>query len=280
MADKQLVAPNVSSVPQYSPFRYPGGKSRLYPFISKWLSSKAAKPDILVEPFAGGAHVGLAAAIEGMVRRVLLVEIDENIAAVWETILSKDHQWLEGQIAAFKISEGTAEYAVEREKDSTKEQAFKVILQNRISRSGITAPGSGVLNQGENGKGLRSRWYPDTLVERIRAISSVRHKIDFIHGDGLAVIQQKARLKDATFFIDPPYPRAGRRLYKYSDVDPRDVFRRASYIKGDFLITYDDADEILELVNDYELKAERILMSTSHHRERYELLISRDLSSL
>src|SRR3954453_16467871 len=45
---------NVASVPQRSPFRYPGGKTWLVPYIRSWLTSKKAVPCILVEPFAGG----------------------------------------------------------------------------------------------------------------------------------------------------------------------------------------------------------------------------------
>ncbi|MFQ5641297.1 MAG: DNA adenine methylase [bacterium] len=69
-------APNVASVPQYSPLRYPGGKTWLYPFVKRWLFHK--KDKILIEPFAGGASVGLAAAIENCVKHVILVEKDYN----------------------------------------------------------------------------------------------------------------------------------------------------------------------------------------------------------
>ena len=86
MIDSLLVAPNVSSVPLYSPFRYPGGKSRMYPFIVEWLKSLSTEVDVLIEPFAGAAHVGLAAAIEGLVSSVLLIELDEDIASVWKTV--------------------------------------------------------------------------------------------------------------------------------------------------------------------------------------------------
>src|SRR5438876_4319363 len=50
---------NVASVPQRSPFRYPGGKTWLVPYIRSWLASKKSAVCILVEPFAGGGIVGL-----------------------------------------------------------------------------------------------------------------------------------------------------------------------------------------------------------------------------
>jgi hypothetical protein len=42
----------------YSPFRYPGGKTWLTPFIARWLADKV---DCIVEPFTGGGNVSIAA---------------------------------------------------------------------------------------------------------------------------------------------------------------------------------------------------------------------------
>jgi DNA adenine methylase len=45
---------NVASVPQRSPFRYPGGKTWLVPYVRLWLSSITPPLQELMEPFAGG----------------------------------------------------------------------------------------------------------------------------------------------------------------------------------------------------------------------------------
>jgi DNA adenine methylase len=47
---------NVASVPQRSPFRYPGGKTWAIPIIKKWLKQTGTPVPLLVEPFAGGRH--------------------------------------------------------------------------------------------------------------------------------------------------------------------------------------------------------------------------------
>lgn len=47
------------------------------------------------------------------------------------------------------------------------------------------APGAGLLNYGEAGKGIHSRWYPETLAKRIESIYALRKKLTFIHEDGL-----------------------------------------------------------------------------------------------
>ena len=73
---------NVASVPMRSPFRYPGGKTWLVPWIRRWLRSKPCPVAELVEPFAGGAIVGLTAVFEELARKVTLVEVDYDVASV------------------------------------------------------------------------------------------------------------------------------------------------------------------------------------------------------
>src|ERR1039457_6976028 len=73
---------NVSSVPQRSPFRYPGGKTWLVPYIRDWLQSKRRQPTHLIEPFAGGAIVSMTAAFERLAKHVVFAELDEGVASV------------------------------------------------------------------------------------------------------------------------------------------------------------------------------------------------------
>lgn len=74
---------NVASVPQRSPFRYPGGKTWFVPTFRHWISTMRAKPAIIVEPFAGGGIISLTALFENLVQKAVMVELDEEIAAVW-----------------------------------------------------------------------------------------------------------------------------------------------------------------------------------------------------
>ncbi|PSQ79006.1 MAG: DNA methyltransferase [Bacteroidetes bacterium QH_8_67_23] len=276
--EAELELPNVATVPQYSPFRYPGGKSRWYNFVKQW--GLAKQPQTFVEPFAGGAHAGLAAAIEGLVKNVVLVELDENVAAVWQTILGEDADWLLERISSFAMSGENADEALRLRDRSRRDRAFAVIVHNRISRGGITAPGAGRVKQGENGKGLQSRWYPDTLIERIERIAEAAERIDFICGDGFEVAERYLGRPDVALFIDPPYPRAGGRLYEHSDVDHERVFSMAAASEGTVLLTYDDSDEVERLAAAHDLDQEYLVVSTTHHRNKKELLIGKDLSWL
>lgn len=276
-----IVAPNVSSVPVYSPFRYPGGKSRLYPFMIKWLKSQdPSRTKCLVEPFAGAAHIGIATAIEFLAKQVILIEIDQDIACVWKTILGDDCHWFVEQIRSFHLTNESASEVLSTEYRDTKRHAFKVFLRNRLSRGGISAPGSGMLERGENGRGIRSRWYPETLATRVEKIYKVRNSILFLEGDGLSYVNQWSYDKSKLFFIDPPYPKAGRRLYKHFDISPQHVFDAVANLSNNFVMTYDDSPDIVELAMSHNWEIRRVLMYTAHHKNKYELFIGRDLGWL
>ena len=87
-------------------------------------------------------------------------------------------------------------------------------------------------------------------------------------------MEQKKNDTDAFFFIDPPYTVAGKRLYNHYDVDHRLIFELASQMKGHFLLTYDDTEEVRTLADYYELPYQSIPMQTTHLVKKEELLIS------
>jgi DNA adenine methylase len=276
--DQRIV--NVASVPQRSPFRYAGGKTWLVPRIRQWLGSLFVKPTELIEPFAGGGIVSLTVAGEGLAEHVTMVELDEQVAAVWKTIL-EDAEWLAEKIVTFQLTYESLTETLSRKPRSIRERAFQTVLKNRTYRGGILAAGSAPLKYGENGKGISSRWYPETLKNRILEISAIRQRISFIEGDGLEVIKQNANCDDTVFFIDPPYTaggkRAGSRLYTHSDLDHEELFRATSIIKGDFLMTYDATDDVRALARRFRFETELVAMKNTHHAAMKELLIGRNL---
>ena len=167
---------NVASVPQRSPFRYPGGKTWLVPRIRQWLRSLGQRPSVLIEPFAGGGIVGLTAGFEALADHVVFVELDQQVAAVWQTILGGEAAWLADRILSFEMTLDHARAVLAAKAGNTREQAFQTILKNRTFHGGILAPGATFIKHGENGKGLQSRWYAETLARRIEAIGQLRDR--------------------------------------------------------------------------------------------------------
>ena len=280
MSLKKIV--NVASVPKRSPFRYPGGKTWLVPLARTWMKHHRGTQSLLVEPFAGGSIIGLTAAFEGYVDHVLLVEKDPDVAAVWKCIFSSEYMSLCERILAFEVTETKVRAALAIETECVEEIAFRTILKNRMFHGGILAPGASLMKSGENGKGLKSRWYAKTLADRISAIGRIRDRFTIIEGDGLEALAVNNENKDAIFFIDPPYTAAGKkagaRLYRFSDLDHSQLFAVAASLAGDFLMTYDDAHGVRQLASDHHFDVELIAMKNTHHAKMKELLIGRDLA--
>lgn len=268
---------NVASVPQRSPFRYPGGKTWLIPTIRAWMKNFNPNEIVLIEPFAGGGIVGLTAAFECLAKKIVMVERDDEVAAVWETIFNGKNEWLAEKIYTFELLPDNVKKELGKNSNSKADIAFATILKNRIYHGGIIAKGAGLIKEGENGKGIASRWYPKTLRDRILSINRVKHKIDFIHGDAFDIINRFTDDRTAVFFLDPPYTVASKRLYTHFDIDHERLFEMTRRIKGHFLMTYDDTEEVRRWAEKYSLKYKTVPMKTTHHWKKNELLISDNL---
>lgn len=274
IVNKKKSIVNVASVPQRSPFRYPGGKTWLIPIARKWFSSASDNAE-LIEPFAGGGIISLTAAAENYFNHIIMTELDEDVAAVWETIFSeKDYDWLSNKILNFIVTPENINEVELHANEGTKERAFSTIVRNRTNHGGILAKGSGKIKTGEGGKGLSSRWYPETLVRRITEANKLRDKIQFINEDAFKIMRQQQNNSNAYFFIDPPYTIAGRRLYNLFDVDHRQIFEIIAKLQGHFLLTYDDTTEIRNFAEEFSLSYKTIPMQTTHLIKKEELLIS------
>jgi DNA adenine methylase len=264
---------NVASVPQRSPFRYPGGKTWLIPIVRKWLK-QSNEFKSLIEPFAGGGIVSLTAAFEKLADKITMVELDQEIAAVWEVIINGDHNWLAEKIFSFDLTPENANAILQKENKTIEEQAFSTIIKNRIFHGGIITKGSGLIKNGENGKGIKSRWYPKTLRDRIKSVGYVKSKMKFISGDAFDELERIKNDKTSYSFIDPPYTVAGKRLYTHYEIDHDALLALTSQLKGKFMLTYDDTIEIRELANKYNLNYRTIPMKTTHHIQKNEIIIS------
>ncbi len=280
-----MVAPrwpvNVGSVPHRSLFRYPGGKTWLVPLFRRWMQSLEPRPRVLIEPFAGGGIIGLTAAFEALAEEVLLVELDPQVAAVWQTVLEGDGEWLAKRILGFDFNPRSIAEVLADDSDSRRCRAFQTILRNRVAHGGILARGAGQIKQGEAGRGIRSRWYPETLARRIRDMASVRSPVRFVEGDGFEILEAHRDQEDAVFFIDPPYTaggkRAGARLYDHHVVDHERLFALCAELRGDFLLTYDHCDAVGELAARHGFETKAVAMKNTHHAKMTELLIGRRL---
>jgi DNA adenine methylase len=216
-----------------------------------------------------------------------MTEIDNDIAAVWQTMLQSENAvWLAHRITTYVLTSENVANLLSENPISVHERAFQTIVRNRVNRGGILAPGAGQLKSGEAGKGILSRWYPETLARRIQRIVSLRERMAFLCGDGLSTLTNYTNDAEAVFFIDPPYTagekgkRAGQRLYAHNVLNHEQLFDLTSHLQGDFLMTYENTQEVRALARLHGLDMRLVPMKNTHHTTMMELLIGRNLSWL
>ena len=270
-------AANVASVPQRSPLRYPGGKTWLIPHIRAWLGAMDPKPRLLIEPFAGGAIVSLTAVMEDFAERCLLAELDHDVAAFWQAALRQGSELCD-LIYRFEPTRQDVEAIEQTQPDQLLERGFRTLVLNRTRRGGILADGASLSRNGENGKGVASRWYPRTLVSRLRQVGNYADRIDFREADGMQLLEAHAGTPGSVVFADPPYTaggkRAGQRLYAHHRIDHPRLFQILADTRADFMLTYDYAPEISDLIHCHGFHAVQVTMKNTHHARLPELVVT------
>lgn len=260
-----------------SPFRYPGGKSWLRERVVRWLSSLDYRPAKFIEPFAGGASVGLAVAELALADQVLLIERDPDVAAVWQTILGGRWEELTERILTFRMSRQRVLEVLGASNEGTVAKAFRCILRNRVQRGGILCSSAGLLRNGEAGRGLKSRWYPETLASRIEAINKLRDRIRFHEGDGLSIIASHQTDCNCAYFVDPPYTANGKgpgyRLYPFAEIDHEQLLSSLAQVDGACFVTYHPAAPVRRIGERLGFKVSTTGMKTTHHVHRRELIL-------
>lgn len=272
MADKVV---NSGSAKHISPFRYPGGKTWLVPRMIEWLDT-IGPVDNFYETFAGGASVGLAVLAQARTERLVLVEKDPGVCAVWRALTQGSASELSQRVLGFDMRVEVVTELLSETPEGDVDLAFHTIVRNRAQRGGVMSPGAGLMKNGD-GRGIASRWYPETLVRRFTAIEEMSDRIEVCEGDGTRV-PLFAMDCDAVF-IDPPYTAsrrsAGHRLYRYGVVDHELLFRCASKSFGHVSLTYDDQPEVADLMEKFGMTGRHVTMQTGHNRVSNELFITK-----
>lgn len=109
----------------------------------------------------------------------------------------------------------------------------------------------------------------------------MRHRLSFVHSDGLDILRRNRERTDVVSFIDPPYSApgksAGKRLYNCWQLDHDELFEVAASLHGDFLLTHEDAPYTRALAAQHGFEVEPVRMQNTHGARQTELLIGRDL---
>jgi DNA adenine methylase len=231
-----------------SPLRYPGGKGRLAKFVGELMARQPHKPTRYVEPFAGGAGVGLRLLFDEYADEIILNDLNPGIAAFWRALFNEPEVLLE-RLAASRptIDEWHRQSAIYAEKPpDAADLGFATFFLNRTNRSGIlNARPIGGLEQ--TGKWtIAARFDKDALAQRIRRLANYASRVTICEEDGVTLLERHLGDDELFAYADPPYLVQGDDLY-LDTFSWSDHQRLAELLRGHhdgWFLTYDDDPRI------------------------------------
>lgn len=237
----------------YSPLRYPGGKGRLAPFVRTLFERNNLVDGHYVEPYAGGAAVGLSLLLLEYASRIYINDISKPVYLFWKAVL-EDTDALCRKIRDKQVT--PEEWKRQRNivfhyhDHSCVSVAFAFFFLNRTNRSGIIHSGGMIGGNHQTGNWkIDARYNKPELIGRIETIATYSNRIHASNKDAEAFLKTTVpSLPDKSLtFLDPPYFTQGQSLYE-NHYQPADHIRLAGMVKKslrqNWIISYDNHPRI------------------------------------
>lgn len=270
----------------FSPLRYPGGKAKFYNNIVDYFNKNNIKEKIYVEPFAGGCGLSLLLLENNIVDKLILNDIDKGIYAFWQSVLLYNKEFCSlVEMSVINLEERNRQKSIYDNKNNidifNKKQlldlGFSTFYLNRVNRSGIIKGGviGGVSQSGKYK--MDCRFNKPNLIKRIEKIGNLKNKIQFFNLDVLDFLDILPQ-KDVFIYFDPPYYRKGKDLYTnfYNHLDHVKLANKIFKLPQNWIITYDNVDEIREIYSDFKIIEFDINYTLAKNRKAKEFLICKD----
>jgi DNA adenine methylase len=239
-----------SNIRFLSPLRYPGGKGPIAPFIAKIIACQRQRPTRYVEPFAGGAGVGLRLLFDEYVDEIVLNDLDPGIAAFWRAVFEHTGDLVKKiRSASPTLEEWHRQHQIyENGSGSDVRLGFATFFLNRTNRSGIlNARPIGGLQQASKWR-IDARYDGERLAERIIRLGEYSSRVTIFSEDGIDLTERYVDDGRSFIYLDPPYLQKGDDLY-LDNLEWRDHRRLAKVLKlaHNWMLTYDTDPRVLKL---------------------------------
>ncbi|MGP1717645.1 MAG: DNA adenine methylase [Methylophilus sp.] len=241
-----------------TPLRYPGGKSSFAPYVKSIIENNNLRGGVYMEPYAGGAAVGLDLLFNDICERIVINDLDLGIYNFWKSITDMSEHFLE----LLKETPVTIDqWYIQKnilsapENYTSLEHGFATFFLNRTNRSGIIKGGviGGKAQSGDYK--LDARFNKEGLEKRIKRVASFSSRIEVCNMDAVDLIFTKASVlpENALIYLDPPYYVKGKGLYRnyYDHNDHVQIRDALNNLNKAWLVSYDSCPEIKKIYSDY-----------------------------
>ena len=152
----------------YTPIRYPGGKSKIFPLVDSIIDESGLGGCTYAEAYCGGAGLAMKLLLRGRVSRVILNDVDPAVYSMWDAIVNHPDElcaFIEG--AELGIPEWKAQREVYLSSNAPSLELGKAAFYlNRANRSGILRGGP-IGGMSQKGKfGISARFNKGPLCDK------------------------------------------------------------------------------------------------------------------
>lgn len=266
-----------------SPLRYPGGKTQFYQkLLEVFLDNGITNDYTYLEPFAGGAGLALKLLADGKVSKIFLNDKDPAIFSFWDDALNATDLFIQKiQETPVTIDEWKKQRKIYSKGIPSFELGFAAFFLNRTNRSGIVfADPIGGLDQSGHYK-IGCRFNKKKLIEKVNFLHDHKDQIELDCLEACDFINKRKGMEKSFWFIDPPYYKKGKQLYRnyYGDEGHQElahsITQNLFYEK--WILTYDVCDEIKYIYRGFQYVEVPINYTVETKRKEKELMFYNQL---
>lgn len=231
----------------YTPIRYPGGKTKLYPLIKDIIDRNGYTDRTYCEAFAGGAGAAVKLLLKGDVSSILINDLDRAVYCMWDCIVNRSDAlcaFIDDVDVTIENWKRFREVYNHPDSASDDELGRASFFLNRTNVSGIL-DGGVIGGMGQTGTyPIDARFSKDGLKAKIRAIAEKRDSIELYMMDAGDLIAKvlEPRSNHVFCYFDPPYVQKGPGLYRsaFDEQKHTDLARKILNSSFPWMVTYDD----------------------------------------
>lgn len=257
----------MSTSREYSPLRYPGGKSCLARFIKDLAFANDVVGGTYYELYAGGAGAALQLLFDGIFKRVHINDFDFSVYSVWYSILNDTDNFIRLiEDTPITIDQWHRQRDIYRSGRSAGllDLGFATFFLNRTNRSGVIFNAGPIGGMNQNGNYLIDvRFNKESLIRRIHKIASFKDRIILTNSDAVELVRSIAdgevNCENAFLYLDPPYYHKGKHIYlnNYNHFDHLELAKVMGQVPETlkWLISYDNTPEITSIYSQYRMSS-------------------------
>jgi DNA adenine methylase len=260
----------------YSPLRYPGGKGKVADYFKKVFKDNLLYDGVYVEPYAGGASVGLSLLFNEYASRIIINDIDKSIFSFWHSVLNETEvlcQIINDTPINIEVWDKQKNIQKNKSQEDLLQLGFSTFFLNRTNRSGILNAGI-IGGREQTGKWkIDARFNKKKLITRIEKIAQYKDKIEIHNSDAVELVTklQSTLPSKSLFYFDPPYYVKGKDLYLnyYNDIDHQNIAQAISNLNSQkWIVTYDNVEQIQLLYSAFRNKQFKLNYSAGNKAKK------------